>query len=96
MDACESDEGEIGSVKHQLDTHEHHNRIPANHDADGANNEECRREVDVIGDIHLLHLIFRSISLRQLIKGVLALIDHIATSLQRLRDREIGSGSIRQ
>ena len=45
----ERDEGEVDGVEHQLDAHEHHERVAPHQQADGAEREEQRGEHEVPG-----------------------------------------------
>src|SRR3954451_13926201 len=52
VDAGEGDEGEVGRVEHQLDAHEHDDRVATQQDRGRADGEEDRREVDVVDEVH--------------------------------------------
>src|SRR5437899_11176403 len=45
----ERDEREVRRVEHQLDAHEHHERVLSHQQADGADREQDRREDEVVG-----------------------------------------------
>ena len=44
VDARERDQGEVDRVEHQLDAHEHHDRVLAHEHADRADREQCGAE----------------------------------------------------
>src|SRR3984957_10624968 len=48
----EHDEGQVDRVEHQLDAHEHHNRVAPQQDTGSADAEQQHREVQVILRIH--------------------------------------------
>jgi len=58
----------------------------SDYDADSTNREKNRREVEVVGDIHLpaLEILIGLIGLGELIKCVLTAINHISASFQGL------------
>src|SRR5690606_9997311 len=50
--AGERDEREVGRVGHELDAHEHDDRVAAQQHGRGADREEDRREHEVVGELH--------------------------------------------
>src|ERR1700757_3202435 len=50
--ACERDEREIASVQHQLDTHEHHDRVAPQQHSHGTDREQQRRQIQVVERTH--------------------------------------------
>src|SRR5262245_61153462 len=48
MQPGERDEGQVHGVQHQLDAHEHHERVPADENADAADHEQYRGERDIV------------------------------------------------
>src|SRR6202012_1131185 len=48
----ERDEGQVDRVEHQLDAHEHHNRVAPQQDTGSTDGEQQRREIHVILRIH--------------------------------------------
>src|SRR5205814_956893 len=52
----EGDECEVRRVEHQLDAHEHHERVLAHQQADRADREEDRREDEVVGGCDVIRV----------------------------------------
>src|SRR5690606_30691073 len=50
--AGEGDEREVAGVEHQLDAHEHHDRVAPDQHTSGADGEQQRRQVQVVDGIH--------------------------------------------
>src|SRR5690349_2678329 len=52
VDPRKGDQGEVDGVEHQLDAHEHDDRVAPHQDADGADGEQHRRQQQVVRRAH--------------------------------------------
>ena len=66
----EGDEGEVDGVEHQLDAHEHHQRVAPDQQPDGADGEQQRAEHQVPGRGDLQAAITCDLSARLVVVGL--------------------------